>query len=316
MIDKTTAKKPTPTVRRALAGITLVGALTLPLGGVASASGGGDRRAPSTETKEREIEKKSTASTTSIERERSGKTEKSEKGEKGGRSAATPEGLKASCTEQIAKRLAALDKLAARVAAPTTVVTPAHQARIGEIIASTKTGLTALQAELDASTTVDALMPLCRRVVTDFRVFALVVPQINAAVAADAIVAKQATFTTLRAKLVAAIETGGTPETQAELTALLASFDDHVAAVGTAVDGVADAALAVTIADYDANPKVLQPSLESLRTARKEAKAAARDAHHILELLAGDEDEDEHEHDGPVPTTTAPLGTTTTTTTP
>lgn len=306
MIEKTTTKKTAPTVRRALVGMTLVGALTLPLAGVASASGGDDRRTPSTETKEREQER-------SGKSEKSAKLESTEKSGKSGKSNATPEGLKASCTAQIAKRLTALDKLAARVAEQSAVVT--HQARIGEIIESTRTGLTALQAELDAATTVDALMPICRRVVTDFRVFALVVPQVNAAVAADAIVARQATFTTLRAKLEAAIETGRTPETQAELTALLASFEEHVAAVATAADGVADAVLAVTVAEYNANPKVLKASLESLRAARKEAKAAARDAHHILEILAGDEDDDdEHEHDGRTPSTTAPAGTTTTTT--
>ena len=62
------------------------------------------------------------------------------------------------------------------------------------------------------------------------------------------------------------------------------------------------------MADYNADRKVLKPELEAVRTARKEAKAAARDAHRILEVIEGDDDDESEDHPAPT-TTTAPTTT-------
>ena len=213
--------------------------------------------------------------------------------------------LKARCTEQITRRLTDLDRLAARVAERADVLTDAHEVAIAMIITDASAGLLVLQGEIDATTTLDALKPLCSRIVTDFRIYALRIPQVNIVLAADAIGAKQAMFATLRDELVAAIAVGTTPDNESRLAALLAEFDAHVLAMVAAADGVADPALATTVADYNTNPKVLKPFVAAMRTARGEAKGAAKSARSILRLLSDDDDDDDHaEH--PTPTTTAP----------
>lgn len=294
MTTSTNTRKTTD-VRKAIAGVTLLGALTLPLGGIAAASdGGGDRRAPTSESGKRTEGVKSAGET---------RTTKPE---------ATPAGLKAECSAQIARRLADLDKLSARVEAKAGIVTADHKAAIDAIVQQTKEGLTALQAEIDAASTVDALKPLCKRIITDFRVYALVVPQVNLVLVADAISAKKATFDSLRLTLVEAIAAGRTPENGAKLDELLASFDAHVAAMLAAIDGVADDALMITVDDYNADPKILKPDVEAVRNARKEARGASRDAHHILELLQGDDDDDDEPEHPVAPSSTTTTSTTTT----
>ena len=277
-----------PIIRRVLAGVTLAGALTLPLGGMAAATDSGPGRAP----------KPSGVEASGPTGPRSNSSEPKKSGPTGERSAAlTAEGLKVNCTAQITRRLADLDKLTARVAERADVLTADHKTAITAIITSAKAGLVLLQGEIGAATTVDALKPLCQRIFTDFRIYALRLPQVNVVLAADAIGSKQATFATLRTKLVDAIALGSTSENRAELDALLAEFDGHVLAMKTAADGVADPALAITPAEYNANPSALKPYIGAVRDARKEAKAAAKSARKILELLSGDEEGDHAEHE-------------------
>ena len=277
------------TMRRVLAGVTLAGVLTLPLGGIAAASDGGRDRVP-----------------TAPGGQASGAGVRSSDAPKKDSEKAAPTtvaGLKARCTEQINRRLTDLDRLAARVAERADVLTDAHEAAIATIITDAKAGLLVLRGEIDAAATLDALKPLCSRVVTDFRIYALRIPQVNIVLAVDAIGAKQAMFATLRDKLVAAIAVGTTPDNSSPLAALLAEFDAHVLAMVAAADGVADPALAKTVADYNTNPKVLKPFVEAMRTARSEAKGAAKSARSILRLLS---DDDDHHTEHPIPTTTAP----------
>jgi len=276
----------TPAMRKALAGISLIGALSLPLGGIAAAESGAEGRVPTTTraTTSTRVPTSSTRPPVKVETTAPQPDKGAPDGTRGG-AQATPAGLKEECTAQITRRLGSLSELSAAVAAKGDALTSAHRSAIDAVIANTTTGLTALKAEVDAATTVDALKPLCRKVVTDFRVYALVVPQVNLVLAADAVAAKQQTFVTLRTTLAEAIAKGRTPANGAELDAMLASFDGHVAAMFAAVDGVANRALGITVAAYNADPKVLTRELDAMRTAHTEAKAAARDAHRILERL-------------------------------
>jgi len=273
-----------PTIRRVVAGVTLVGALTLPLGGVAAAtSGGAGDRAPKTT----EAGPRPTVSE---------KTKPSISGEKS--QATTVEGLKASCAKQITRRVADLDRLAARVAERAGTLTPAHVASIGVIITEAKAGLAKLQTDIDAATTVEALKPLCRRIVTDFRIYALRIPQVNLVLAADAIDAKKTKFDALGEKLAKAIADGKAQDNAAELDALLVEFNAHVSAMVAAANGVADKVLVLTPDDYNKDPKVLKPFVASMRESRNEGKRASKTARAILELLEGDDEHKDHaEHD-------------------
>jgi hypothetical protein len=265
-----------PAMRRVLAGLTVTCALSVPLGGIAGAESGAERRAPTTTRPVPRVETSAPQPGKGAEdRARIGGTEEA------------AAGLKAECVAQITRRLGSLAELPAGIAAKADSLEPAHRSAIDAIIADAVAGLTELAAEVDAATTVDVVKPLCRRVVTDFRVYALVVAQVKLVLAADAVTAKEQTFAGLHVTLADAIAKGRTPADGATLDALLASFDAHVAAMLTAVDGVADRALGITVAGYNADPKVLRREVDLMRTAQAEAKAAARDARRILEILKG-----------------------------
>lgn len=284
-------------MRKVLAGITLAGALTVPFAGVAAATGDGGQRAGRGSGEVTSSDKGGGG-----DRGDKGANRAESKGRSGGDDAArtTVAGLRAACQEQIARRLTDLDRLEAKLADRADVVTPEHAAAITAIVADARTGLTALSTEIGASTTIDALKPRCARIVTDFRIYALRIPQAGLVLAADALVAKQATFATLRTKLVTAIAEGATPENAAAVAALLAEFDQHVATMATTAAAVPEPVLALTPADYNADRSVLKPFVSATKDARSEAKLAAKTARKILHLLAGDvEDEDDHgPHDG------------------
>jgi hypothetical protein len=284
-----------PKLRTLMAGLTIASALAVPLGGVASASGD----APHTTAGVKATGATGPRSTDA----KGGKAKDSV------RPAPTVDSVRAVCTAQITRRLTDLDRLQARVTEKASVLTPAHSVAIGTIITDAKTGLTALQAEIDAATTIDALKPLCDRIYSDFRIYALRIPQINIVLSADAIGAKQATFAELRAKLDAAITAGATPDNQADLAALLAEFDAHVAKMTDLASGVADPVLALTPADYNADHRVLTPFIATMKQARSEAKGASKAARKILHILAGDDTDGGHGEHGDVP---APAPTATT----
>lgn len=285
-----------PIIRKMLAGMTLAGALTLPLAGVAAASDGGPGNHSTVSSGPRggvtgvhATDRTGTAPSTTI---------------------ATIDTVKARCTGEITRRLADLDRLAAKVAQHSDVLTTAHTTAINAIIAAAKTGLTTRQADVAAASTLDALRPLCEGVVTDFRIYALVIPQVNLVIAADALAGKQARFDAMHKKLADAIAAGKTPATETELAALLAEFDTHVAAALADAGKVADPVLLLTPADFNANHNVLMPFVGFMKDARNEARGASKAAHRILDILDGDADH-HHGDDSSVTTTVAPAPTVT-----
>ena len=284
-----------PIIRKMLAGMTLAGALTLPLAGVAAASDGPGGH-----------------STVASGPRGSGVTGV-HAGDRAGATApttvATIDTVRARCAGEITRRLADLDRLAAKVAQHGEALTTAHVTAINAIIGAAKAGLTTRQTDVAAATTLDALRPLCEGVITDFRIYALVIPQVNLVIATDTLAGKQARFDAMHKKLADAIAAGKTPATEAELATLLADFDARVAAALADAGKVADAVLLLTPAGYNANHNVLAPFVGFVKDARNEARGASKAAHKILDILEGDEHH--HGDDAPATTTVAPSPTTT-----
>lgn len=299
-----TTKHATSPMRKVLAGITLAGALSMPYAGVATATGDSGQRAG-----------RGSGVVTSSDNGGGGDRDKGgNRAEGNGRAGGddnartTVAGLQAVCQEKIARRLTDLDRLEAKLAEKPDVATPAHAAVITLIVAEARTGLRALGTEIGAATTIDALKPLCARIVTDLRIYALRIPQAGLVLAADALVAKQATFATLRTKLETAIAARATRENAAAVAALLVEFDQHVATMAATAAAVPEPVLALTPADYNADRSVLKPFVAATKDARSEAKLAAKTARKILHLLAGGvEGEDDHgPHDGVAAPTSSP----------
>lgn len=186
------------------------------------------------------------------------------------RAGATVETLRAFGDCEINRRFATLDQLASKISASKTL-TSSHAATLNVEINSTRTGLTSLKATIDAETSIPALRADIVKIATEFRVYLLVVPQVNLVNAADAVVASQTTFgkvnTNLIARIAAAKAAGkDVTAAQADLDAMNASV---TAAVGLATPLPA-ALLPLTAAQYNAG--TAGPILTSARTALGQAR--------------------------------------------
>ncbi len=196
------------------------------------------------------------------------------------RAGATVETLRGFGNCEINRRLATLNDLSARVSS-SKVLTGSDAAALTAEIGSTRVGLTSLKATIDAETSIPALKVDIVKIATDYRVYLLVVPQVNLVSGSDAVLASQAKFATLNTNLAARI--AAAKAKGKDVTAAQADLDKMNAAVTAAV-GLASplpaALLPLTPAQY--NGGTAGPILANARTAlgkaRDDLKAAVADA--------------------------------------
>ncbi len=181
---------------------------------------------------------------------------------------------------EINRRFTTLNDLAARITA-SKVMTSSHAATLQAEIGSTRSGLTSLKAAIDSETVVATLKLDVTRIATEFRVYVLVVPQVNLTNAADGVLATQTRFADVDSKLaarIAAAKAAG-KDTAAAQTALDAMNASVAKAVGLATPLPA-ALLALTPAQYNAGTAgpVLASSRAAIVQARDSLKAAVASA--------------------------------------
>lgn len=183
---------------------------------------------------------------------------------------ASVEDLRAFGDCEIGRRFTTLTALGARVSASKTL-TSSDAAALTAEIGSTTSGLTSLKATIDAETSIPALKVDIAKIATDYRVYLLVVPQVNLVSGADTVLAAQARFATVNTNLtarIAAAKAKGKDVTaaQADLDAMNASVKD---AVGLA-NPLPAALLPLTPAQY--NGGTAGPILTNARTALSQAR--------------------------------------------
>jgi hypothetical protein len=181
---------------------------------------------------------------------------------------------------EIDRRFVTLTDLSARIRA-SKVMTSAHAAVLQGEIASTRSGLASLKATIDSETAIPALKADIVKIATEYRVYVLVVPQVNLVNAADGVLATQPRFADINTRLsarIAAAKAAGKDTTAAQ-----ADLDAMNAAVTKAV-GLASplpaALLPLTPAQYNggtAGP-VLSSARAAIVSARDQLKAAVADA--------------------------------------
>jgi hypothetical protein len=187
---------------------------------------------------------------------------------------------------EISRRLATLASLSSKVAAARAIA-PADAATLAAEIAAEGSGLTALKARIDAETTLPALRADLVRIVTEYRVYVLVVPQVNLTIAADAVAAAQGKFaqisTALAARIAAAQAAGrDTTAAQASLATMRAAVDAAVALVRPLPAQL----LALTPAQFNAGTApVITAARTAIGRARDDLKAAATAARACLQAL-------------------------------
>ena len=177
---------------------------------------------------------------------------------------------------EIARRFTTLDALASKISGSKTLTSSDAAALSGEV-ASTRSGLTDLKAQIDAETAPLSLRADIRKIATDYRVYLLVVPQVNLVNGADTVRVAKTTFdqisTNLTARIAAAKAAGkNTATAQADLDAMNAAVAQ---AAGLAAPLPA-ALLPLTPAQYNAG--TAGPVLKNARTALVRARGLLQSA--------------------------------------
>ncbi len=180
------------------------------------------------------------------------------------------EAIKSAADLAITKRLAALSKTRARVTS-LAHLTGAHESTILGVIDADTADLTALNATIQADTDRATAASDYAQIFSTYRVFAVVLPQSYVAAGADAVT--EAAVPALQ-KAHDALATALAAKPDASAQALLDQMQQQIDAARAAATGVADSALAVTPAEYNANHAVLADERASLVTAVAAAKQA------------------------------------------
>jgi len=181
---------------------------------------------------------------------------------------------------EINRRFTTLSDLSSRITA-SKAMTPSDASALQSEISSTRSGLSGLKATVDAETSMPVLKLDIVRIATDYRVYLLLLPQVNLVNAADAVTFAQAKFATINTNLTARIAAAAaagkdTTAAQADLGAMNASV---AAAVGLASPLPAQL-LPLTPAQYNggtAGP-ILSTARAALGRARDDLKSAIADA--------------------------------------
>lgn len=185
--------------------------------------------------------------------------------------------IQANSYTEIDRRLAALNAAIPAVAA-NRAISPADKATLTGTLTADVSGLTGLRQTIAADTTVATATADHQKIFTGYRVYALALPQVRFAAAADGITGSVLPALTdaqhaLQELLAGAGGGKNTPAVQAKM----ADLANQLTTISTDTAGLAATVLAYTPADYDANHALLAPSRSKLAAARTAIGAARAD---------------------------------------
>jgi len=186
------------------------------------------------------------------------------------------------CVAEIDRRLTALDTRQHELA-NAKHLTSDHLAALDANIDQTRSGLTALKAQIQAETDMTKLRSECESIWTGYRVFALVLPRTRLVAVADAEGFVAGRLTDVSTRLQQAVDNAkaqgkDVTKAQADLDAMKAKIASGQASAA----GVADSILSLTPADWNANHDVLKPPHDSVKSAHTALKAAVQLAHQVV----------------------------------
>ncbi len=193
--------------------------------------------------------------------------------------------IKAKAAAAITRRLSAIS-VAVNDINNSTVISAGDKTTLLATLNGDTSGLTALGTTIAGDTTAEQAATDYQTIFTGYRVFALALPQVHFAAAADSITGvvlpKLTDAQTKLAALLAGVDSGkNTPAVQAAM----ADLATQITAIGAATDGLSATVLAFTPAQYDANHALLSPSRAALATSRNDVKTARADITTVTKAL-------------------------------
>lgn len=179
-----------------------------------------------------------------------------------------------TCDAAVAKRLTSLGTVKKNLDAAPAVASP-NRAALDSQIDAAVTGLTALKATIDADGSLAKVRADCRKVVSDYYVYALLVPRVELVRAAGRVQAAAVTLKHLAGLLQARVDAAKAADKD------IASAQGYVTDLGLkadaatkAVAGVPAAVLALDAAGFPGNRQTLAGTRASVDTARGALKGA------------------------------------------
>ena len=193
--------------------------------------------------------------------------------------------IQAAAAAAITKRLASLS-VSINDVNNNSVITPADKTTLLATLNGDVTGLTALGVTIAGDTTAKQAASDYATIFTSYRVYALALPQVRFAAAADdmtvTVLPKLTDAQTKLAALLTGVDSGkNTPQVQA----WMADLATQITAIGTETNGLSATVLADTPAQYDANHALLAPARASLGISRDDIKTARSDVSNVMKAL-------------------------------
>ncbi len=179
---------------------------------------------------------------------------------------------------EVSRRLTSLSGLLAKINAATKLSASDKAALIAEVNAEIA-GLTTLKTTVDNDGDVTSAKTDAQSIVTDYRVYALVVPKVQLVITADRQQVIEDKLTALAAKVQTSINTAKTAGK--DTTNLQKQLDDLTAKTQAAQaisSDVETKVLALQPSDYNNDHKILSAYRDQLKTARGDIGAAFGDA--------------------------------------
>jgi len=167
-----------------------------------------------------------------------------------------------------------------------THVTDAHRSSLSGLFAADAAGLKAVDSKVQADTTCDQAVTDGRTVVTDYRVYLLLVPQTHLVSAADAGSWATAQVTAAEPKAQAAVDAVTDAATKAKAQALLDAMTAQASAAAADFDGVSDGMLALTPADIPAKQSTIDGFRARVADGRAALTKSVADAKALRSLLS------------------------------
>lgn len=186
---------------------------------------------------------------------------------------------------EISRRLTTLNGLVDKINATSYLTSDQKSALIAELQAQIGS-LQTVQTELSNEDSVTAAKDDAQKVITDYRVYALVVPKIQIVLAADRQQVTESKLSSIAVKLQAEIDTA--QSNSKDVTGLQAKLDDMNAKLKdaqTISSNVETQVLALQASDYNSDHKVLKSYRDQLKTARADIGVALNDAKAIVKSL-------------------------------
>ena len=193
--------------------------------------------------------------------------------------------LKKSADREITRRLTTLGTLTSQVAAMVRL-NATDKAALTSQISGEITDLTALKAKIDSDTDLATARTDAAAIVTDYRVYALIVPKVHLLRTADIQLTNEDKLSTFATKLQTRIDAA--KANGKNVTAIQATLNDmntQTASARTITQSADQALRALQPGDYNSNHSVLSNIMSQLRNAHQDIEMANKDAHQIVGAL-------------------------------